>query len=305
MVRLSKLIQETAIPFGLIAVHSHDNLDSIRQTSFTWTRSPQSLCLAINKRYFSEAAENPNIVAIVAPPAAILGGRNKGVVEADKAAELFYRLHNMGLHRVRGLPESPVSRRIATTCRIADTAVIAENVDIGEDVVIGHGCFIGENTVIGDGSVVGNKSVTGVDGFFAKRILDEKVHVKHFGGVRIGRHCRIHTAVVLSRSVNYGEYTEIGDHVHIGHHAVIGHDVSIGQGSDISVKVLLAGRVQVGRDCWIGAGAAVSNARSVGDNARVRIGAVVVGDVAGGEDVSGNFAILHHKRLLEYGKGRT
>jgi len=302
---LSQIIRHTVLDFGLKEIKNNEMLDAIRQTAFSWTSLPGSICLAMNRKYYHQASNNPNIVAIVAPPIAISDeGKSKGLVLCVKADEFFYHLHNMAIHKMAGVSEYNISRQIADSATIAKTAIIGQHVVIGKNAIIDHGCIIMDNTIIGDSTVIGPKSIIGVDGFFEKRIKGRKEHLQHFGGVRIGDNCRIFSDVTIARSVNYLEYTEINDTVHIGHKSLIGHDCKIGQGSDISVKAVIAGRVHIGKRCWIGANTCISNACKVGDDASVRIGAVVIRDVSSNTEVSGNFAIEHRKNLNRFAKER-
>ena len=289
--------------FNILTIHQEQCLSDCLRTSFTWSELPNTLCLAMNKKYFKEAALNENIRGIIAPPAAILSGYrlNKVVVACDKADELFYFLHNKKLHEITNLqyPSALVSG-IDPSARIASSAILGKNIHIGENVTIHEGCIILDNTVIGRNSVIYHNVTMGTQGSFSKYILGEKTHIEHFGGVRLGDNCVIHTGTNISRSANYGEYTAIGDNVHIGIQTNIGHDCKIGAGCDISAKVLLSGRVKLGRCCWIGAGVIISNSVSVGDKAKVRIGSVVIKDVPTGEEVSGNFAIRHSRNLRAF-----
>ena len=295
---LVELIRTNAADFGLIDIHAEPMLRRARQTSFSWSTSPGTVCLAVNQRYFQQARANTNVVAIVCPPlAASATGVEKCLIVAEKAAELFYFLHNQAIHKSHGAGDFRASGRIAGNAHVAASAIIGQQVEIGEKVVIDHGCIVLDNTIIGDGTVIGPGCVIAVDGLFAKHVLGRKVHVRHYGGVRIGRNCKLHSGVIVSRSANYTEYTEIEEQVHIGHRSVIGHDCRIGSGTDISAMALIAGRARLGRQCWIGANATISNACSIGDGAKVRIGAVVIADVQANGDVSGNFAIPHREQL--------
>lgn len=298
---IETLIQEIASDFGLRDIHGLKWIYNVKQTAFTWTESPESLCLAVNTKYYAEAFKNKNIRAIIAPLKAISEiNPDQCVIVADNAAELFYCLHNMALHTMVGLPVKNTMHEISETATIADTSIIAKNVGIGDNVEIGHGCIIQENTIILDGTVIGPKCVIGVDGFFSKNIRGQKTHIRHFGGVHIGRNCKLHSGLVISRSVNHGEFTEIGDDVHIGHKTAIAHDCKIGKGTNISVNALLSGRTIVGKNCWVGASASISNACKIGDNAYIRIGSVVISDVEEKGQVSGNFAYNHIKQLKRY-----
>jgi UDP-3-O-[3-hydroxymyristoyl] glucosamine N-acyltransferase len=306
---LAALIKEQALKYGLIHVLAEENLNQIRQTAFSWTTTPGSVCLAMNKKYYLQAYNNPNVVCIIAPPTAIISKKpaNESANESDrctliveKADEFFYLLHNLALHQTAGLPEKMIIGHVSDSAVIAKTAIIGDHVEIGDHVIIEEGCIILDNTVIGDGVVIGPKCLIGVDGLFPKKINGRKEHIRHFGGVRIGPGCKLHSDITISRSANYNEFTEVGSKVHIGHKSIIGHDCKIGNGTDISANVLLSGRVTIGNNCWIGASSSVSNACVVKDNAKIRIGAVVISDVAAHAEVSGNFAIPHNKNLKRY-----
>lgn len=285
--------------FGLVEVVGEGRLADCRRTAFTWTERPATLCLAADQAYFREAARNPNVAGIVAPPSALVPGEAEGkaVVVAGRAAELFYHLHNLGLHRAAGTVAPPGRSFVHPEARVHPTAVLGENVVVEAGAVIHEHCVLRPNTVVGPQSVLHPFVTLGVEGFFAKRILGRKVQLEHFGGVRIGEGCVLHGQVMVARSVNAGEWTEIGDGVHLGARAIVGHDCKLETGADISVAAILAGRVRVGAEAWIGAAAVVSNAVRIGREAKVRIGGVVVADVPDRGDVSGNFALDHVRHL--------
>lgn len=143
-----------------------------------------------------------------------------------------------------------------------------EPVDIADDVQIGPFSFIRENTRIGAGTRIGD-------------------HAQLMGDCVIGRDCRLHSNVHISKGM------QVGDRVFIGPHfvcanvkfprptrpeflrtegCIIEDDVKIGSG----VTVLPG--VRIGHDSLVGAGAVVTKdappyAIVVGNPARV------VGDV--------------------------
>ncbi|WP_163340997.1 DapH/DapD/GlmU-related protein [Desulfopila sp. IMCC35008] len=278
-----------------------EKLQDIESTSFTWTRTPKSLCLAANKQYLVQALQNENVYCIVTLPSLITDiASDKSFIITANAAEFFYTLHNAGVHRFKGRADSFVKSRVGANCNIADTAVISNSVSIGDNVSIGYGTYIGENTIIEGGVEIGPNCVIGVDGLFGKKIQGKNTHIKHFGGVKIGQDCKIHASVTVARSVNHSEFTTVNRAVHLGHRSNVGHDVTIGRDSTLSVGAVVCGRVIVGENCWIGAGAIVSNMCKIGDGAQVRIGSIVVKDVLADSDVSGNFAVDHRCNLRKY-----
>lgn len=286
--------------FGIREIMNPEALAEARATAFSWAELPGRVCLGLNRKYFDEAVANPNIVVIVASPAAVSAppAGKKAVIVADKADELFYGIHNLAIHERAG--KTAARRNIHPSAQLAPEArLVGEDIHIGANTVVHEGALLIGPLEIGPDCTIMPDAMLGTDGMFSKKILGRKQHVRHFGGVRLGRNVVIHAGTNVSKSVNFGEATTLGDDVNIGIGANIGHDCQIGDGTEISGRVMLAGRVSVGKDCWLGAGAILSNAIEVGDKAKVRIGAVVVDNVPGGGDVSGNFATDHTARLRE------
>lgn len=299
---IKSIVEEYTDHFDVINIFNINKMSQCKKTSFVWSNDPGSLCLAMDKRYFDQAAGNPNIVGIVTTPDIYEHDRSipdKLVIISKKADELFYFLHNAGIH-VDDVSDTSDRNYVAPSASISPTASLGRHVYIGDNVTIHHGCLVCDYTVIKRNTMLHPYVTIGTEGFFSKYIMGTKVHLKHYGGVEIGENCIVHTGTNISRSVNYGENTVLGDSVHVGIHSNIGHDCKVGAESDISAKVLLAGRVRVGRNCWIGAGTTISNALSIGENAAVKIGSVVIEDVPPGETVSGNFAVEHKKNLRMY-----
>ena len=302
MTSLPKIIAGNSDYFLVRDCRNPQFLDRCRVTGFTWTEQPHALVLAANRKYFEQASANPNVQGIVATPASVSKTQpqelpDKAVVVAEKAAELFYYLHNSAIHRLAPDRKGESAGAISASASIDPTAIIGTNVQIGEGVRIGPYCLVLDNSRIGSGSVLHPFVTVGTEGFFSKVIMGRKTHIRHFGGVTIGSNCILHSGTNVSRSVNFAECTVLGDDVHVGIYSNIGHDCRIGAGTDISAQVLLAGRVRVGERCWIGAKVVISNALTIGDGSILRIGSVVIEDVQAEEDVSGNFAFAHGANL--------
>ena len=304
---IQSIIDEYTEHFGIVDILNINKIAQCKKTSFVWSNNAGSLCLAMNKRYFDQAARNPSVTGIITTPNIQKHdnlSQDKCVIISKKADELFYFIHNAGIHSIDTLGTSD-NQYVAPSASISPTASLGRHVYIDDNVTIHHGCLVCDYSVIKRNSVLHPYVTVGTEGFFSKFILGTKVHVKHYGGVQIGRNCILHTGTNISRSVNYGENTELGNNVHIGIQSNIGHDCKVGAGTDISAKVLLAGRVKVGRNCWLGAGTIISNALSIGDNASVKIGSVVIEDVSAASTISGNFAVEHKKNLRMYLKSKN
>jgi len=299
---LAAFVDRYASHFGVSQVFQVDAVGDLRRTGFIWSERPYTLCLAVNRKYIHHALGNTNIAGLVvhnrfAPD--LRGCDGKLVICCEKPAELFYALHNLAIHKPFSRPVTTESS-IAGSARVAASAIIHTSVTIGENVVVHDGVVIMPGTVIGEGCEIHPGVTLGTCGFFSKPVFGKKTQINHFGGVIIGPNCIIHASSNISRSVNHDERTQIAANVHMGIGVNVGHDCRVGEDTDISTRVVLAGRVNVGRRCWIGAGALISNALTIGDDADIKIGSVVVSDVGSADVVSGNFAVAHKQRLKEY-----
>ena len=179
---------------------------------------------------------------------------------------------------------------VAESVRIAPTAHIGTDVLIGDCVVIGHECSVGDGTSIDAGAIL-------------------------YAGTRIGRNCRIQSGAVIGAD-GYGFERDHGGHLHrfpqlgraiiedevevgartcvdrgalgdtcigrgtkIDDGAYIAHNVRVGQDCLIMAHVVLCGSCVVGDGVEISPGAIIRERLSIGDNARIGLGAVVVKDV--------------------------
>lgn len=301
------IVKKYASEFEVCEIIEPEKIMSCNRTTFSYTKKPSGLCLASDKKYFKQAMDNPNISAVITFPRAVIGKERfgKSLIIAKHAADLFYFIHNQGADHVFKYNGDDFRSHIDGSSQIDPTAVISKKVRIGRNVVVSAGCVLRDYCVIGDHTILHPNVIVGADGMFAKYILGKKHYIKHYGGVEIGRNCVLHASSVIMRSANYSEFTQIDDDVQIGIRTSVGHDCHIGEGSDISSGVTVSGRVVVGQRCWVGAGAIISNALKIGDEASVRIGAVVVQHVAPHGDVSGNFAIGHEDNIRRSLKNKT
>ncbi|MBL3601021.1 MAG: hypothetical protein JMN25_14345 [gamma proteobacterium endosymbiont of Lamellibrachia anaximandri] len=295
-------VERHAAHFGVSRVLQAEEAANLRRTGFIWSERPYTLCLAANRQYIAQALDNDNISGLITHSRFIdklAGHEQKMVICCDEPAELFYAIHNLVIHRPF-MGSVTTESSIASSAQIAPSAIIHEGVTIGERVTIHDGAIILPGTVIREDSEIHPGVTLGTTGFFSKPIFGKKTQVDHFGGVSIGSNCIIHARSNISRSVNHDEWTLIADNVHMGIGVNIAHDCQVDVDADISARVVLAGRVKVGRRCWIGAGVLVSNALTIGDDAEIKIGSVVVSDVEPATVVSGNFAVNHKQQLKAY-----
>lgn len=104
----------------------------------------------------------------------------------------------------------------------------------------------------------------------------------------VGKNVRLGKGVVLCPGVILTCDIEVGDLVMINCRSSVGHDVTIGDWSTISAHCDLTGHTQLGRGVFMGSGARIIPGKSVGDDAVVGAGSVVIRSVAKGQKVFGN-----------------
>lgn len=95
--------------------------------------------------------------------------------------------------------------------------------------------------------------------------------------------CRPGNGSVLMAGVVATADVEIGAHVAVMPQAVLTHDDRLGDFVTVAAGVRLAGGVRVHEGAYLGSGCLVRENRTIGPGALIGMGAVVTGDVPGGE----------------------
>jgi UDP-3-O-[3-hydroxymyristoyl] glucosamine N-acyltransferase len=161
------------------------------------------------------------------------------------------------------------------TAEIGPGTVLMPFAYIGPRVTIGANCFIGPGACIGQPGF----------GYEKDDSRDEQLYRRHKMGVIIGDDVHIGANTCIDqgrhRPTRIGRGTKIDNLVHIAHNVEIGEDCLI-----IALS-MLAGSVKIGDRVQVSPCAAVRDWRSVGDDALVGLGAVVVKDVEAGATVKG------------------
>ena len=181
---------------------------------------------------------------------------------------------------------------------------IGPRVKLGRNVRIGHNCTLDGDITIGDDTVIWNNvvlvnrvtvgrrcdihsgAVIGHDGYaYTENAGHYKTMVKHFGGVSIGDNVLIGENVCISRGTIDDTVLEVGVKIDaLGH---IAHNCWFGRNAAMSVPCSVSGSVHVGENAYL-AGDIIRNQCTIGENAFVGLGAVVVKDVEPGQTVVGN-----------------
>ena len=227
-----------------------------------------------------------------------LGG-SYGICIVDNPRLAYFLLHN-GLCDNEDYARPRYETVIADSAQISSLAYIAPyNVTIGENAVIEEFVSIKENTIIGDDCVIRTGTKIGGPGFEIKNDGTKTITVTHIGGVKIGNNVEIQQNSNVDKAIYPWDDTIIEDHVRVNSMVQIAHGDKIGRFTEIVAHASIQGRVQIGEYVWIGPGCVIRNGISIGDNARVTLGAVVTLSVPAGTAVSGNFAREHDKLIEE------
>jgi UDP-3-O-[3-hydroxymyristoyl] glucosamine N-acyltransferase len=187
---------------------------------------------------------------------------------------------------------------------IHPSAVVEKGALIGNNVSIGPHCHISSESVIGDNTIIQanvtllNKvtlgtncyiepgTVLGGEGFGYEYDEDGvPIHFPHTGDIVIGNNVCIGSNTCIDRGTI--DSTIIDDDVKIDNLVHIGHNVHVRKNTLIVAGTVICGGAQIGENCWISPNASLHQKITVGDNAKVGIGAVVLGRVREGQTVFG------------------
>ena len=108
----------------------------------------------------------------------------------------------------------------------------------------------------------------------------------------IGRNVQLGQGVVLCPGAILTCDIKIGAMTMINCCSSVGHDATIGDWCTISAHCDLTGHTKLGRGVFMGSGAKVVPGKSIGDDALIGAGSVVIQSVAAGQQVFGNPARL-------------
>lgn len=240
------------------------------------------------------AAANANVSCVITTPALAPRIAGKGLVTAASPRAAFYRLH-----------ERLAQEAGAEPARIHPSAIVSPGARIGREVTIRERAVVMEGVELGDGCFVDAGAILGAEGLLHYDEAGAKRRVPHRGGVRIGEQACILANAVIVRGIHPGTPTVVEDHAMIGVASTLGHESRVQASAVISGNCVIARGARIGPGAWIGSSSVVREYVRVGERARVMAGSVVIEDVAAGAEVSGNFAVAHRPRLLQFRKDRN
>ena len=186
--------------------------------------------------------------------------------------------------------------KLGKNVRIGHNCTLDGDITIGDDTVIWNGVTIVNHVTIGSQCEIKSGAVIGHDGYaYTEDASHKKTMVKHFGGVTIGNDVLIGENLCISRGTI--DDTTLEDGVKLDALGHVAHNCYFERNSAMAVPCSVSGSVHVGENAYI-AGDIIRNQCSVGDNAFVGLGAVVVKDVPADTTVIGNPAKPYNKKKV-------
>ena len=280
-------LQTARIPFSFTGdpereVDRFSSLSHYREGSFTWIKKQENIPLGMDLTG----------LALVFVAEDVDGGNAPNVIRTPESKHAFFS----SIEHFYAQPEERPA--------VGQFTYIGPRVKLGRNVRIGHNCTLDGDITIGDDTVIWNSvvllnrvtvgsrcdihsgAVIGHDGYaYTEDAGHHKVMVKHFGGVSIGNDVLIGENVCISRGTI--DDTVLEDGVKIDALGHIAHNCWFGRNAAMPVPCSVSGSVQVGENAYL-AGDIIRNQCTIGENAFVGLGAVVVKDVAPGQTVVGN-----------------
>lgn len=254
------------------------------------------LSYVASDKYIEDLLNNKNIVAIICTqemydknPDFI----NYGIILSENPKKTFFDIHNKLADMEFYWKKFP--NNISQTAKISEKAIIGEHsIQIGDNTIVEAGVVIHPGTIIGNNVIIRSGTQIGSSGFQFNNTGDSVLSVKSAGRVVIKDNVEIQYNTCVDRGLLGGD-TVLDCDVKVDNLVHIAHDDYIGERTFIIAGVAIGGRVIIGKDCWLGINATVSNGINIGDNCKISLGSVVTKDVPSNTTVSGNFAIEHSK----------
>ena len=192
---------------------------------------------------------------------------------------LQYILSSYGL-RHRG------QTHIHETAKVSPQAFIEEGVSIGAYTVVEPFVVIKRDAVIGEHCVLKSGAVIGGDGFGYERCGESYLKIPHVGSVLIGDRVHIGSNTCIDSGVL--SPTVIDADVKIDNLVHIAHNCHIKRGALIIACAEVSGSVTVEPYAWVAPNCSIRQKLSIGENALVGLGSVVVRNVEPNTTVIGS-----------------
>lgn len=163
--------------------------------------------------------------------------------------------------------------KIGVNVNIGKHTIISDNVTIGNNTYIGNNVTITGDTTIGANCVIKDGAIIGSEGFGFLETESRLMHIPQIGNIIVENDVWIGCNSTVERpslgTTILKKGCKVDDLVQIGHEAQVGYNSMIAAGA------VLAGRVCIGRDCFIGVNVSIREGLSIEDNILVGLGSVV------------------------------
>lgn len=278
--KTSVIVRDIATELGLEL--RGDPNSFIKQVDAANIATTGSLCFAKNAEWCRQAA--PSSILLAAKEHLV---ERKGPTLLSSNPRLdFARTLNL-LDSWSGFIWSSAEPHIHPTARIGQNVVIGRGVHIGAHTVIHHNVVIGDEVSIGQRCVIKSGAVIGEEGFgFERDQKGKAIRLPHIGTVLIGDDVEVGSLTTICRGTLSDTILrngcKIDDHVHIAHNVDVGEDAFVIACAEVS------GGVKIGPRAWIAPNVSILNQLTIGADAVVGLGGVVVKSVPDGVVVVGN-----------------
>lgn len=261
----------------------HNGVESIiDRVDSASAATSSSLCFVKNAVW----AQKMGCAGIVMGARIELADRKGACIFSENPRLDFARLMTV-IDRSIGFVWSSRAPSIHPTARIGKNVVIGPGAEIGAYSVLGHNIVIGAEVVIGERCNIKSGAILGEEGFgFERNAIGAAVRLPHIGTVIIGDDVEIGSLTTVCRGTL--ENTIIANGVKIDDHVHVAHNIFIGEHSFIIACAEISGGVKIGSRAWIAPAAAIRNQLTIGDDAVIGLGAIVVKSVESGQTVAGN-----------------
>lgn len=242
-----------------------------------------SLCFAKNDVWAAKAAPD----AVLLTSAVIAASRAGRATLVSESPRLDFARALSALEKLAGFVWSGSEPDVHPTAKIGSHVFLGKGVRVGADTVIHHNVVIGDEVIIGERCVIKSCAVIGEEGFgFERDHNGHAVRLPHIGTVFIENDVEVGSLTTVCRGTlsdtTLRRGCKIDDHVHIA------HNIDVGQDAFVIACAEVSGGVKIGPRAWIAPNASIMNQVTVGADAVVGLGGVVVKSVPDGVTVIGN-----------------
>lgn len=248
--------------------------------------APLSQCQKGDITFTKTLVEVEEGTILVAPSTIGLNAESYSILISNNPRLDFIRVLNL-LEKEIGFSTYVFPPKIHPSAILGRNTIIEDGCIIHENVIIEHNVTIHSGTIIGKNSRIRSNSSIGGDGFGFERLEDgTPLRFPHLGGVSIGENVEVGSCSTIAKGT-LGD-TIIEDNVKIDNLVHIAHNCRVYNGAFIIACAELSGGVVIGKNAWIAPNSSTHQKITIGDEAIIGLGAVVIKDVPAKSVYAGN-----------------